>query len=96
MSTAEFWNGILREHAQAHTIAERVTKAVTSKEYRGWSIDWGYGQYTATGPDYDASYEGPEDGWVDNGHRVSARTLPDLCAEVDAFLAERAAEGGVR
>jgi hypothetical protein len=140
--SAAFWNGILRDHAEAHTIADRVTKAVTSgvytndhcifaycpnpesckpdgcahprpltpeehalidnawerhkaagppEEYRGWAISWDYGCYTATSPDYDASWEGEEDGWVDNGLRTSARTLSDIYAEVDAILAEQAA-----
>jgi hypothetical protein len=86
--SADFWNGILRDHAEATAITSYVTKAVTPEEYRGWYIDWNYGYFNATGPDYDASYEGPEDGWVDNGHRVSARTLSELYEEVDAFLAE--------
>ena len=85
--SADFWNGILRDHADATAITSYVTKAVTPADYRGWVIDWNYGQYTATSPDYDASYEGPEDGWVDNGLRTSARTLPDLYVEVDAMLA---------
>lgn len=93
--SADFWNGILRDHANAHTTAERVTKTVASmkaeqaREYRGWTISWDYGEYSAASPNYDASWEGPEDGWVDNGERVFARTLEDLYAEVDAFLEER-------
>jgi hypothetical protein len=54
--------------------------------HRGWSITWDYGFYTATSPDYDASYEGEEDGWVDNGQRVQARTRDDLIIEIDAYL----------
>jgi hypothetical protein len=56
--------------------------------YKGWEIRWGYGQYEAVHPDYDASWEGEEDGWVDNGLIVFARTLPELEAEVDAKEAE--------
>jgi len=68
----------------------RVTKAVAPKDsYRGWDITWDYGYFTGTGPDYDASYEGPEDGWVDNGHRVSARTREGLIKEIDAWFEER-------
>lgn len=59
---------------------------MNDKTYRGWEISWDYGQYCAISPDYDASYEGEEDGWVDNGQRVFARTLPDLRAEVDAWF----------
>jgi hypothetical protein len=58
--------------------------------YRGWTITQGpCDQFYGTGPNYDASYEGPEDGWVDNGERVSAPTWSDLRDEIDAFLAER-------
>lgn len=56
--------------------------------YRGWSITWDYGQFTAVSPDYDASYEGEEDGWVDNGQRVFGRTYDEVCAEVDEWFAE--------
>jgi hypothetical protein len=56
--------------------------------YRGWAVTWDYGYYSATSPDYEASWEGEEDGWVDNGLRVSARTIDDLHTEVDAYLEE--------
>lgn len=51
--------------------------------YRGWTIDWEYGYFTAVHDNYDAEYVGPEDGWVDNGLRASARTLADLLMEID-------------
>lgn len=54
--------------------------------YRGWTIAWDYGRYTATGPNYDASWEGEEDGWVDNGEHVESRTLEGIYAEIDAVL----------
>ena len=81
----DYFNGILRQHADAQL---RATKAVTPKEYRGWSISWDYGYYNAVGPDYDASYEGEEDGWVSNGQTASGRTLDDLRAEIDAWISE--------
>lgn len=56
--------------------------------YKGWTITWDYGQFWAISPDYDASYEGPEEGWVDNGLRTSAKTLLDLYYEIDAILEE--------
>lgn len=59
-------------------------------QHRGWIIAWDYGQFSATGPDYDASYEGEEDGWVDNGHRVFARTRDGLIEEIDAWFEDRA------
>lgn len=54
--------------------------------YLGGQVDWEYGYYTWTGPNYDASYDDGE--WRDNGHRVSARTLRDLQIEVDTFIKE--------
>lgn len=58
--------------------------------YRGWSIsydpppiparnfDW-----RATGPDFDASWEGEEDGYVHNGQQVQAETRELLIVEID-------------
>jgi hypothetical protein len=63
--------------------------------YRGWAVSWDYGRYTATSPDYEASWEGEEDGWVDNGQRVEARTREDLIEEVDAWFAENEAPASV-
>ena len=63
--------------------------------YRGWSIhydptpipirsfDW-----TATHPDYDASFEDGE--WQDNGLVCHAATLADLRGEIDAIEADLA------
>lgn len=63
------------------------------KTYRGWSIhydpppiptrdfDW-----RASGPNFDASYEGPEDGWVSNGQAVEAASYPELLAEIDEYI----------
>jgi hypothetical protein len=62
-----------------------------SDSYRGWLIFWDYGQFTATGPNYGASYEGPEIGWVENGEIVSARTREALLGEIDAWLKEHTA-----
>jgi hypothetical protein len=51
--------------------------------YRGWSLDFEYGYHTALHDNYDASWEGEEDGWVDNNLRLTERTLPDLITEID-------------
>lgn len=64
---------------------------MTRVTHKGWTIDvdpvmgvlW-----FATGPDYDASYEGPEDGWVDNGQKVAASTFEELVQAIDDFEAE--------
>src|SRR5687767_12736101 len=62
---------------EAATLLSRAQSRVADfvdagKSYRGWAVSFEYGYYWATSPNYDASYEGPEDGWVDNGLRVSA------------------------
>lgn len=68
-----------------------------SDTYKGWSVSppdvcpfW-----TATGPNYDASYEGPEDGWVDNGEKVEARTYKDLLVEIEDFIACEEADSNI-
>ena len=61
---------------------------MTDKTYRGWSISFEYG-WCATHPDYDASWEGEEDGWVDNGLRIGGcQTREDLIEESDALQDE--------
>lgn len=89
------FNAIVNAHADAQLRAtETVAPAADSPpgdSHRGWSITWGYGYFTATSPNYDASYEGPEDGWVDNGERVSARTREGVIEEIDAWIAEHGA-----
>lgn len=58
--------------------------------YRGWTVyrcEWTNG-WRAVGPDYDASWEGPEDGWVDNGQKADAATREALIEEIDAWFEE--------
>lgn len=59
--------------------------------YRGWSVypgSWPAPDWMALHPDYDASYEGPEDGWVSNGLSTTADTLEELHFEIDAMIEE--------
>lgn len=56
--------------------------------YRGWRIDSAYVGYSAIHPDYDASWEGEEDGYIDNGLQVHAMTIDGVKAEVDAKIEE--------
>jgi hypothetical protein len=68
---------------------------MTPDTYRGWSIsfdpppiptrsfDW-----CATGPNFDASWEGEEDGYVSNGQQVFAASREEVKAEVDAWIEE--------
>jgi len=61
--------------------------------YRGWSIHYDpppiplrHFDWQATGPNYDASWQGEEDGWVDNGEKANASTYEGLIAEIDAWF----------
>ena len=56
--------------------------------YRGWRIAPEYIGYSGTHPDYDASYEGPEDGWVSNGLSVNGMTAQDVRDQIDDYLAD--------
>jgi hypothetical protein len=68
---------------------------MSRQTYRGWSISFDFPpipirtmDWSATHPDYDASYEGEEDGWVSNGKHVTAATLDGVKAEIDAWIEE--------
>lgn len=72
----------------------------TPDTYRGWNVSFDFPpipcrdfDWSATSPDYDASYEGPEDGWVASGEVVHGRTRDAVIAEVDALLSEPAKMG---
>ena len=66
------------------------------RTYKGWSIDFDMkpipyrgADWTATHPDYDASYEGPEDGWVGSHPVLTAATEKDLMVEIDCWEADQ-------
>ena len=40
-------------------------------------------EFEATHDDYDASWEGEEDGWVSNGLHTSAKTIEGLLEEIE-------------
>jgi hypothetical protein len=69
-------------------MAQLVIDSVKER-FPDWTIDFDYGYFNATHSNYDASWEGEEDGWVDNGLRVIARTLEGLCEEIEAMIDER-------
>lgn len=67
---------------------------IVGDKHRGWVIyrgRWPEPEWTATSPNYDASYEGPEDGWVSNGEHVSAATREELIEEIDNWIEENGA-----
>lgn len=47
-----------------------------------WRIEPGYAEWEATHIDYDASWEGEEDGWVSNGLHTTAPTIEGLFEEI--------------
>ena len=61
----------------------QAEKRVAEIRFPRWKISWEYGYYWAVHDNYDASWEGEEDGWVDNGLRVCGRTIPDLVSEIE-------------
>ena len=44
--------------------------------------------WAATHPDYDASWEGEEGGWIDNGLCTFAASYEDLCEQIDVLQDE--------
>lgn len=68
-----------------------MTPPVAVNRYRGWTIDFDYGYYSATGPGYEPSGV-DEDGrlynTVDDQHVGGCRTLGDLLLEIDAWIKE--------
>lgn len=53
-----------------------------------WSITFEYGYWTAVHKDFEASWEGEEDGYVGNGLNTTARDLEGLAAEIECIIAE--------
>lgn len=65
-----------------------------SDTYRGWTISYDHPpipfrdfDWSACGPNYDASWNG--DGHVDNGEKVHAANREDLIREIDEWFEER-------
>ena len=63
----------------------------STQTHRGWSIELDPALgiiWIATGPNYDASYEGAEEGWISNGEYVTASTRENLIREIDEYIEE--------
>lgn len=54
----------------------------------GWTIEPTYVGYSASHRDFDASYEGEEDGWVGNGLSAWGRTREECLAAIADIEAE--------
>lgn len=59
-----------------------------ARHYPDWRLTYEYGRWCAVHKDFDASWEGEEDGWVGNGLSTEARFIVDLLAEIDALMEE--------
>ena len=93
MSTA-LWNGIIADHAASQVRASKPATIDTSLErYRDHRIDFADSlaphTYEGVHEDYEASYEGPEDGWVASHPIHTGNTLDEVRAEIDAWHEEQ-------
>lgn len=69
-----------------------MTREEFQARFPRWQhLAFDYGRWTATHEDYDASYEGEEDGYVSNGLMCDGRTIEELAEEVAAKEEEMAA-----
>jgi hypothetical protein len=69
-----------------------MTREEFKARFPRWEhLSFEYGRWTATHENYDVSWEGYEDGWVDNGLMCEGRTLEDLAEEIEAKEEEMSA-----
>lgn len=76
-----------------HAAAQLIASPPAVDTYRGWTITrgrWPEPEWTGTGPGFDASYEGEEDGFVGNGQQAYAATREALITEIDEWFEENA------
>jgi hypothetical protein len=67
----------------------QLTIDSVKERYPHWEhFAFEYGRWSATHRNYDASYEGTEDGWQDNGLKAEGRTLEELCEDIDNVVFE--------
>ena len=69
--------------------------------HRGWLMDFDLKpvpsrafDWSATHPNYDASYEGEEDGWIGSHEVLYAATQRELMAAIDEWIAFEEEEQG--
>lgn len=67
----------------------QLTIDSVKERYPDWEhFSYEYGRWTALHVNYDADYQGEEDGYVDNGLKAEGRTLEELCEEIDNVVLE--------
>jgi hypothetical protein len=87
---------LFQEIVEAHGAPPPALTVDDIKErYPRWEyVRFEYGRWTATHENYDASWEGEEDGYVGNGWFAEGRTLENLAEDIESVEAEHAAESG--
>lgn len=85
-------------HPLFQEIVEAHGAPKLANSYRGWTLSYDpppiptrIFDWCGTGPNFDASYEGEEDGYVSNGEQVFAPTREALIEEIDAWFEEHGA-----
>jgi hypothetical protein len=69
----------------------QLTIDSVKERYPDWEhFAFEYGRWACTHRNYDASWEGEEDGYVDNGLKAEGRTLEELCEDIDNVILEHA------
>lgn len=67
----------------------QLTIDSVQERYPDWEhFAFEYGRWIALHRDYDADYEGEEDGYVDNRLKAEGRTLEELCDDIDNVTLE--------
>lgn len=80
----------------SHSLAKGVLGIRPAATHRGWNVyrgQWPEPAWMATSPDYDASYEGEEDGWRDNGEKADGATYDELIVNIDEWFEENSQFG---
>lgn len=78
---------IFAEIVEAHGLKP----AEPAETYRGWKVyqgRWPEPEWLAYSPDYDASWEDAESGFVDNGEKADGETYDELIAAIDEWFEE--------
>lgn len=63
-------------------LLESLVLASLAKDFPNWRVEYEYGYWNAWHSNYEASWEGEEDGWCGNGLHVSSRSLEGLRDEL--------------
>lgn len=67
----------------------QLTVDTVKERFPDWEyIKFEYGRWTSTHRNYDASWEGEEDGYVDNGLKAEGRTLEELVEDIESVIVE--------